>query len=118
VLTQPERGFWLTGVDYDYLLLESCLEKVGATLNAIDEKNQSIFTNLNEYELRTQFFKGLWNEAENRTQPETRHDLDLSKHMEDDYDFVNIINLLRERKDNEMVKILNKCQKYLTDKRN
>lgn len=95
VLNQPERGFNLTDISYDYSLLETALDKLGALINPNEMKSDVLFTNLNEYALRKLFLNGLWAEAEARTVPEIRTELDYSRHLDEDVNFINVTSALK-----------------------
>lgn len=96
-LTKPERGFMFNGIDYEYQVLEVALERLGQEMNKIDEDNEAFYPSLNDYQLRAHFFTGLWNLAQIRTEHEVKVELDFFKPLDNEFDYVTVVNLLKER---------------------
>lgn len=103
-------------MSYDYGLLECALDKLGGLLNSNTEmKSDVLFNNFNEYELRKLFLNGLWAEAESLTDQKSPAELDFSRMLDDDVNFINVTVTLKELKKDDLVRMMHKCQKYLID---
>ncbi len=78
--------------------------------------------NINEYKMRKYLMKGLWMKAEMVTTPASQEfthvELDLEKPLDDDINFINVTNALKERKHHsELLRAIIRTHKYLNDNR-
>lgn len=116
VLSQPEKGFNIVEISYECAVLEVALDKMGGLLNSNSEmKSDVLFNNFNEYEMRKLFLNGLWAEASVRTAQEPRMELDVSRLLDEDVNFINVTTTLKEWKEDDIVRMMHKCQRYLID---